>query len=217
MSIMTLPALITGSNEKNRKQNALDLASKYSGKFDINFFDTYESAAIGELRIAIGKIHRKPYESPYQTLVIFEANNLSIEAQNSLLKTLEEPPAKTVLILTSPTKESLLTTITSRCNLIELTTEKRILPKAKIESFFNKKPLDQFRSLDSFDLDEWLEYWREIVRKNIFAPSGKFRREDLQRSLNYTRFLVKSRRVIRKKVSQKIVKTLILLETPFFN
>jgi len=214
---MTLPALITGSNEKNRKQNALDLASKYSGKFDINFFDTYESAAIGELRIAIGKIHRKPYESPYQTLVIFEANNLSIEAQNSLLKTLEEPPAKTVLILTSPTKESLLTTITSRCNLIELTTEKRILPKAKIESFFNKKPLDQFRSLDSFDLDEWLEYWREIVRKNIFAPSGKFRREDLQRSLNYTRFLVKSRRVIRKKVSQKIVKTLILLETPFFN
>lgn len=214
---MTLPTMITGGSEKNRKQKAFDLAAMYSGKFDTTFFDTSESAAIVDLRSAIGKTHRKPYESLLQTLIIFEANNLSIEAQNSLLKTLEEPPDKTILVLTSPTKESLLPTIASRCDLIELATENKASPKSKIATFLSKKPFEQFRSLDAFDLDEWLEYWREIVRENIFTPSGRLKQRDLQRYLNYTKFLIKSKRALRKRASQKIVKTLVLMEMPVFN
>lgn len=49
---------------------------------------------------------------------IEEADKLSVSAANALLKTLEEPKGKTIMILRAPSKESVLETITSRCQII---------------------------------------------------------------------------------------------------
>jgi DNA polymerase-3 subunit delta' len=59
----------------------------------------------------------KPYRARYRVVVIADANLLSLPAANALLKTLEEPPAYAVLILTSD-EPYLLETIVSRCQLI---------------------------------------------------------------------------------------------------
>lgn len=61
-----------------------------------------------------------PYQSRYRTVLIPEFQKATIGASNALLKSLEEPPAKAVLILTADAKESLLETIASRCELIRL-------------------------------------------------------------------------------------------------
>lgn len=62
---------------------------------------------------------RSTTKSP-RVAIIHAANTLTEEAQNALLKTLEEPPDNTYLILLSEDLRSLLPTIQSRCQIIEL-------------------------------------------------------------------------------------------------
>ena len=62
----------------------------------------------------------KPYESPYKIYVIADADRMNPQAQNALLKTIEEPPAYVVVILLAVNEEALLPTIRSRCVTVRL-------------------------------------------------------------------------------------------------
>jgi len=61
-----------------------------------------------------------PYEGKCKVFIIDEAEYLSIEAANSLLKILEEPPPKVVWLLLSAEESRLLPTVISRCQRLEL-------------------------------------------------------------------------------------------------
>ena len=61
-----------------------------------------------------------PYQSPYRIVLIPDFQHATIGASNALLKSLEEPPSKALLILTADAKESLLETIASRCEVLRL-------------------------------------------------------------------------------------------------
>lgn len=58
-------------------------------------------------------------EGSWKVFVIFDAEKMNEEASNSLLKTLEEPSEKTLLVLTTSEKDRLLPTIVSRCQLVQ--------------------------------------------------------------------------------------------------
>ena len=60
----------------------------------------------------------KPHNK-YKIYTINQANSMTIEAQNALLKTLEEPPEYAIIILITNNKEALLDTIKSRCEIIK--------------------------------------------------------------------------------------------------
>ncbi len=62
----------------------------------------------------------KPYQGPYKIYIVEEAEKLSVQAQNVLLKTIEEPPAYVVFILLTSSTEALLPTILSRCVLLNM-------------------------------------------------------------------------------------------------
>ena len=62
----------------------------------------------------------KPYSSPYKIYIIPDADLLSVQAQNALLKTIEEPPEYVVFFLLTENVESLLPTIMSRCVMLKL-------------------------------------------------------------------------------------------------
>ena len=62
----------------------------------------------------------EPYEGRTKVFIIDEANRMSPDASNALLKTLEEPPGRVHIILTSPSADLLPETITSRCHLVRL-------------------------------------------------------------------------------------------------
>ncbi len=65
-------------------------------------------------------IQIKPYSSPYKIYIIAEADMMSVQAQNALLKTIEEPPEYAVIILLTENAETLLPTIRSRCVMLKL-------------------------------------------------------------------------------------------------
>ncbi len=75
-----------------------------------------EGASIGvdEIREIQGSVAIKPLYSKRKVYIIEDADNMTVQAQNCLLKTLEEPPSYVVLILTASNYESLLETIRSR-------------------------------------------------------------------------------------------------------
>ncbi|MCR5120428.1 MAG: DNA polymerase III subunit delta' [Lachnospiraceae bacterium] len=63
----------------------------------------------------IETVQIKPYSSKYKIYVIEEAEKMTPQAQNALLKTIEEPPAYVVFLILTSSTESLLPTISSRC------------------------------------------------------------------------------------------------------
>jgi DNA polymerase III subunit delta' len=70
---------------------------------------------IEQIRDLCRSLALKPYEGRVRVAVIPEAHRLNAAAGNALLKMLEEPPDRTVLILTAPQTADLLPTIVSRC------------------------------------------------------------------------------------------------------
>jgi len=60
----------------------------------------------------------RPYEGNRRVVVIDDAQAMNPQAQNALLKTLEEPPPSSILILVTPAPGSLLPTIRSRCQTL---------------------------------------------------------------------------------------------------
>ena len=62
-----------------------------------------------------GDIDIKPYSGDYKIYIIDEAEKMNVQAQNALLKTLEEPPSYAVILLLATRAEAMLQTILSRC------------------------------------------------------------------------------------------------------
>jgi DNA polymerase-3 subunit delta' len=73
---------------------------------------------IDRIRQMIQALSYPPYESPSRVVLIEDIHTMRQEAANCLLKTLEEPPDKNLLILTASASREILTTISSRCQMI---------------------------------------------------------------------------------------------------
>ncbi|MCC7300446.1 MAG: hypothetical protein IT583_05155 [Verrucomicrobia bacterium] len=78
---------------------------------------------IDEVRDLIRQLSQTSFAGGWKAGVILCADRLTAEASNAFLKTLEEPSAKTVLILISDEPQALLPTILSRCQRISLSDE----------------------------------------------------------------------------------------------
>jgi DNA polymerase-3 subunit delta' len=75
---------------------------------------------IGMVRELRSRVALKPYEGRFKVFILKEADRLNEEAANALLKTLEEPPPQSLLILTANEESNLLPTIVSRCLRLRL-------------------------------------------------------------------------------------------------
>jgi DNA polymerase-3 subunit delta' len=71
---------------------------------------------------------RRPTEAPFRVGIIADADRLGAEAENLLLRTLEEPPPRSMFILTVEDASALLPTTVSRCQCIRL----RPVPREEI-------------------------------------------------------------------------------------
>jgi DNA polymerase III subunit delta' len=75
--------------------------------------------SVNQIRELLEKINKRSFLNSYKIVIIKEAHLLNKEASNSLLKTLEEPTQKTVIILISDNRDLILPTIQSRCQMIK--------------------------------------------------------------------------------------------------
>src|SRR2546425_13011644 len=77
----------------------------------------------------------EPFEGKRRFFILDEADKMNLESANSILKTLEEPPESSHLILISNKPNELLSTIRSRCQIYRFGS----LPPSNIEHVLNKK------------------------------------------------------------------------------
>ena len=77
--------------------------------------------SVDDIRVQINNdVAIKPYSSHYKVYILNEAEKMTPQAQNALLKTLEEPPEYAVILLLTANVNSLLPTILSRCVVLNM-------------------------------------------------------------------------------------------------
>jgi len=97
---------------------------------------------IDQMRDLQRELILSPYEGRWRVCIITDFQTATVEAANALLKTLEEPPARVVLILTATDSSSLLPTIVSRCQILPL----RAVPTREIEQTLAERWPEQAES-----------------------------------------------------------------------
>ncbi len=78
---------------------------------------------VDDFRAAITFVSQEPYEGECRAVVVERADDMTAEAGNSMLKTLEEPPANAVLLLLARSAAGVLPTIASRCAMVQIAPE----------------------------------------------------------------------------------------------
>lgn len=86
--------------------------------FQLQVLEDKKEISIDQVRALTDKIYTTSHQGGYKVALIEQVELLNVSAFNALLKTLEEPPAKTILILTSYQTSLLPATIISRCRKI---------------------------------------------------------------------------------------------------
>ena len=81
--------------------------------------DEMDSIKIDDIRFLLSRVHLMAYEGKTKVFIIRNIELMTPDAANALLKTLEEPTANTLLILTTSVPESNLDTIKSRCHIVK--------------------------------------------------------------------------------------------------
>lgn len=182
---MSRTMLIVGGTQKEREEKAKSYFPKPTPHPDFMYLTLDISIGIDQVRRIKHFVGLRPYSEIYKVAYIEEAQNLTVEAQNAFLKTLEEPPERTIIILTAPSIDNLLPTITSRCQIIYL---KRIILEEKNNE---EKKLCEFISLISKSFGDTFAYtatsflkrnsakkWLEENERILFNLFHKSKREE---------------------------------------
>lgn len=95
-----------------------------SGNHPDIIFITHEkpnTISVDDIRSQInGDVAIKPYSGPKKIYIMNEGEKMTVQAQNALLKTLEEPPEYAVILILTSNVNALLPTIVSRCVLLNM-------------------------------------------------------------------------------------------------
>lgn len=133
------------------------------------WFSEEEKLGIEESRKIKKFLSLKPYQGKNQAVVLLVAENLSLDAQNALLKTLEEAGNYVSLILGAGSEEQLLPTIVSRCKVINLKTT--LTPEVR------QKYQEEIEKLTKSTMEERFKFIEKLEdRENfLYALTAYFR------------------------------------------
>jgi DNA polymerase III subunit delta' len=146
---------------------------------------------IDQMRELTREIQLKPTDAEYKVAVIVGADRLNVQAANSFLKTLEEPPTRSILILLSTEPGRILETILSRCLRLNFAGEsgRRFDPAQRewlarfsdIAAAEHKSLLGRYRLMDV--LLQRLGELRKQVEETLTARSPLERYDDVEKDL----------------------------------
>lgn len=177
-----MQSILISSKDKNKAKDFIsELSQKRKiDKFDINIFEYEKALGIDDVRELQKKIFLKPIKGDYKTVAV-NTPDITHEAQNAFLKTLEEPPESTLIILAVNELGSILPTIISRCKVFDLNKGVTEFTKNEISQYLNilislsgkgvgeKLKLAQDLSKDKEQCLEFLESLILFFRKKLLA------------------------------------------------
>jgi len=150
-----------------------------SGNHPDLIYVTHEKPAsigVGDIRVQINDtVMVRPYSSDYKIYIVDEAEKMTPQAQNALLKTIEEPPAYFIMLLLTTNLEAFLPTIRSRCVQLKLKPQKdQVIKKYLMETM----------EIPEVDADIYVAFSRGNLGKAIsIAASEDFK--EMHRELLY--------------------------------
>ncbi|HOK39470.1 MAG TPA: hypothetical protein PLD27_00320 [bacterium] len=151
------------------------------------------------------------FEAKYRFIIIYKADEMTIEAANSFLKILEEPPQNTFFFLFCNDKNKLLLTIISRCNILEVTNysyfellkDKEEIGKEKIKSITNFS--NNYDELKNYYLtEEYIEFRDTLIKKIISYINNDFKYADF---INYIRSFYNFQKRLKEKEKKLFYET----------
>ncbi len=156
----------------------------------------------------------KAYSAKNKAVIIHDAHLLTSQAQNALLKTLEEPPAGVLIVLSAKTENSLLPTVVSRCRKIhaERDDTEEIKSNYKLKTIkmmdFGQK-LELAQEIGKFEKEEIVLVLEDLItqgREEMLNFADKSSVQFLKRALE-----------IKKDIEETNVNARLALETIFIN
>lgn len=135
---------------------------------DLLYFKDDSKLGIEQARNIKTHLSLKPYSAHGRGVILETASNLTLEAQNALLKTLEELPNKALFILGVKSELDLLPTVLSRCQIIHLD------PGSHKTSKSEKEVNSEIEKLLSFSTEERFFYVEKLKDKDQFLKDLVF-------------------------------------------
>ena len=146
---------------------------------------------VEQMRDLMQQIQLKPTEAGFKIAVLAGADRLNVQAANAFLKTLEEPPPKSILILLTTEPSRILETILSRCLRLNFSNETKRALTAEQANFLaqfsaaaaaeQKSLFGRYRLLDS--LLKWLGEIRARVDEGLTARSPLEKYDEAEKNL----------------------------------
>jgi DNA polymerase-3 subunit delta' len=112
------------------------LEEKRTDIFATPAFTKKTSIRIARARAVIQRAHTKPFDARYHVFIFVDAHAMREEAQNALLKLVEEPPAHAALVFVTSNAEGLLYTIRSRCQRVRFFPLKRAVLEGVLAGYY---------------------------------------------------------------------------------
>lgn len=212
--------LITGGLFETRLKRAEELLGK-RGVLEIHRLEAEKKLLISQVREAQRILAISPLNpSSTRGLLVVEAQKLTNEAANSFLKTLEEPPGNTLIVLTAPNSDLVSETIFSRCLNIDLgapKTTKTPAPQELIKLI--KAGVGEKLSLaENFpDREEAIEFCKEQIYTARFLMIEITKNGSLAKSAKLAgliEYLEQAKKDLEESLNVKIVISDLLLHYP---
>lgn len=168
-----------------------------------NLFDWYKQLGVDNKQGQIGvdeaqdiskSLSLKAYEGGYKVMIIWMVEKMNTACANKLLKLLEEPPNKTVFILIAEDEEQIISTITSRCQMLHFPPlSEEVIKDALVKNYqipevdaikiahqangnYNKACDLVFHDSEDTQFEEWFIFW---IRSAFKAKGNKAAIHDL--------------------------------------
>lgn len=160
-----------------------------------------------------------------QAILINNAEKLTQEAANAFLKTLEEPPLNTIFILTAPSEDSVLATIVSRCQVVNLGPQKPEISEKdynQTQEIFEKLRRGGIGEKLSFadnqdDRKKAIEFVQKqilVAREELFKVTKRKKHKETKKLLQLIKNLVQAKKDLDENVNVKLILTDLLLNYP---
>ena len=183
----------------------LATAFQIDSKNALDYFEVTpqkKQISIDQIREIKRHIYQKPVKAKVKFVVFKDADMLTIEAQNALLKLLEEPPSHAIIVLSTERKQKLLPTIMSR------TVEINIRPKRKQLEPNTEFPIDNFKETLTIlsqieNPKEWIDRQIENYYQMLLSAVDKNNKDEIAAISERIENLSYSKKLIEANVNPK--------------
>lgn len=189
---------------------------------DLLFLSDEEKLGVEAVKKIKEFLSLKPYSAKGRGVAILSSQKLTLDAQNALLKILEEPPTSAIILLGADSDKNFLPTILSRCQVVssEFKVQSSELEKyyPEIERLINSSLDERFAFIEK--LEEKEEFIRALVSyySNVIARSEVTKQSDLEFSneqvLGFANKLIDAEKYLSAKGNQRAILEYLMLNLP---